>query len=75
MLATNIVTKEDVLGQRRKLITVGLRTRNQIAEIYEKGEFPVLQRAHPLAALYMRDTHEKGHKGILTTLHRSRKNV
>ncbi len=72
MLATNVVTKEDMLWQRRKLITVGSRTRNQIAGIHKKGELSVLQRAHPLAALYMRDAHEKGHEGILTTPHRSR---
>ncbi len=53
MLATNVVTEEDMLGQRRKLITVGSRTRNQTAGIHEKGELSVLQRAHPLAALYM----------------------
>jgi hypothetical protein len=31
MLATNVATEEDVLGQRRKLITVGSRAKNQIA--------------------------------------------
>jgi aromatic ring hydroxylase len=33
MLTTNIVTEENMLGQRRKLITVGSRTRNQISGI------------------------------------------
>jgi hypothetical protein len=75
MLATNVVTEEDVLGQRRKLITVGSRAKNQIAGVYGRGELPVLQRVHPLAMLYMRDAHEKGHEGILSTLQRSRKSV
>ncbi len=75
MLATIIVTKEDVLGQRRKLITIGSRAMNQIAGVYRRGELPVLQGAHPLAALYMHDAHKKGHKGIVTMLHRPRKNV
>jgi hypothetical protein len=75
MLATNIVTEEDMLGQKRKLNTVGSRTSNQIAGIYQKGELPVLQRTHPLATLYMQDAHKKGHEGILTKLHRSRKSV
>jgi hypothetical protein len=59
MLATNIVTKEDVLGQRRRLITVGSRARNQIAGVFGSGELPVPQRADPLAVLYMQDAHEK----------------
>jgi hypothetical protein len=51
MLATNIVTEEDVLGQKRKLITIGSRAMNQIAGVYMRGELPVLQLAHPLASL------------------------
>jgi hypothetical protein len=74
MLATNIVTEEDVLGQKRKLITIGSRAVNQIAGVYRRGELPVLQWAHPLAALYMKDAHEKGHESTVTTLHRSQKN-
>jgi hypothetical protein len=58
MLATNVVTEEDVLGQRRKLITVGSRGKNHIAEVYRRTELPVLQRGHPLAALYIWAAHE-----------------
>ncbi len=75
MLATNVVIEEDMLRQRRKLITVGSRTKNQIAGIYKKGELPMLQRTHPLATLYMQDAHEKCHEGLLTMLHRSRKSA
>ncbi len=75
MLATNVVTEEDVLGQKRKLITVGSRAKNKIAGVYGRGELPVLQTVHPLVTLYMRGAHEKGHEGILSTLHRSRKSV
>jgi hypothetical protein len=41
MLATNIVTEEDMLGQRRKLITIGSRAVNQITGVYRRGELPV----------------------------------
>jgi hypothetical protein len=70
MLATNVVTEEDVLGQRRKLIMIGSRAKNQIAGICGRAELPVLQRVHPLAVLYMRAIHWKGHEGILSTHHR-----
>ncbi len=75
MLATNIITKEDVLGRKRKLITIGSRSVNQIAGMYGTGELPVLQLAQPIAKLYMKEAHEKGHEGTVSTLHRSRKNV
>jgi hypothetical protein len=54
---------------------VGSRAKNQIAGVYGRGELSVLQRVHPLTALYMRNVHEKGHKGVVSTLHRSRKSV
>jgi hypothetical protein len=75
MLASNVVTEENVLGQRRKLITAGLRAKNQIAGVYGRAQLPVLQRVHPLAVLYMWAAHEKGHEGILSTFHRSRRSV
>jgi hypothetical protein len=71
MLATNIVTEEDMLGQKRKLIMIGSRALNQIAGVYGRGELPVLQWAHSLAVLYLKDADEKGHEGKVTTLHRS----
>jgi hypothetical protein len=41
MLATNVVIEEDVLGQKRKLITMGSMAKNQIAGVYGRGELPV----------------------------------
>ncbi len=42
MLAMDVLTEEDVLGQKRKLITVGSRAANQIAGMYGTDELPVL---------------------------------
>jgi hypothetical protein len=75
MSATDVLTEEDVLGQRRKLITVSSRAVNQTPGVYGASELPVLQAAHPLAKLYMKEAHEKGHVGTVSTLHRSRRNV
>ncbi len=71
LLATDVVTEEDVIGKRRKLIMIGSRGRNQIAEVYGRAELPVLPKGHPLSELYMRAAHEEGHKGTLSILHRS----
>jgi hypothetical protein len=60
---------------KRKLITVGSRVANQIASMYGTGELPMLQWTHPMAKLYMKEAHEKGHEGTVSALHRSRKNV
>ncbi len=61
MLATDVVTEEDMIGKRRKLIVIGSRGRNQIAEVYGQAELPVLPKGHPLSELYMRAAHEEGH--------------
>jgi hypothetical protein len=75
MLVTEVVTKEDAIGKRRKLIVIELRGRNQIEGIYRQVELPILPRDHPLSELYVRAAHEEGHEGIVSTLHRSRKKV
>jgi hypothetical protein len=75
MLATDVVTEENVIGKRRKLIVIGSRGRNQIEGIYGQAELPILPRDHPLSELYVRAAHEEGHEGIMSTLHRSRKKV
>jgi hypothetical protein len=36
---------------------------NQVSHTYGAKELPVLQANHPLAKLYMRKAHEKGHEG------------
>jgi hypothetical protein len=61
MLATDVVTEEDVIGRRRKLIVNGSRGRNQIEGIYGQVELPVLPRDHPLSELYIRAALEEGH--------------
>ncbi len=75
MLATDVVTEEDVNGKRRQLIVVESRGRNQIEGMYGQTKLPVLPREHPLSELYMRAAHEEGHKGAVSTLHRSRRKV
>jgi hypothetical protein len=73
MLATDMLTEEDGLGQKRKLITVGSGAVNQIAGVCRTRELPVLKAVHPMAKLYMRKAHERGHEGKVSTLHRSRR--
>jgi hypothetical protein len=68
MLATDVLTKEDVLGKKRKLITIGLRAANQIAPVYGAKALPVLQADHPLAELYVRKAHERGYEGVISSL-------
>ncbi len=75
MLATDVVTEEDINGSRRKLIVVGSRGRNPIEDMYGQTELPVLAREHPLSRLYMQASHVEGHEGTISTLHRSRKKV
>jgi uncharacterized membrane protein len=75
MLATDVATEEDVNGTRRKLIVVGSRGRNQIEDMYGQTELPVMAREHPLSRLSMQAAHEEGHKGSVSTLHRSCKKV
>ncbi len=75
MLATDVVTEDDVNGKRRKLIVVGSRGKNQIEGVYGQTELPVLSREHPLSRIYMRAAHDKGHEGTVSTLHRSRRKV
>jgi hypothetical protein len=75
MLATDVLTEEDVLGQKRKLITVGSRAVNQVAGVYGARELPLLQAANPMARLYMRKAHERGHEGTVSSLHGLRRDV
>jgi hypothetical protein len=42
MLATDVLTEEDVLGQKRKLITVGSWAVNQVMHVYGAKVLPVL---------------------------------
>jgi hypothetical protein len=44
MLATDVVTEEDVNGDKRKLIVIGSRGRNQIKEVYRRVELPVMAK-------------------------------
>jgi hypothetical protein len=75
MLAVDVLTEEDVLGRRRKLITVGSRVANQVENEYRRKALPLLQSVHPLARLYMKKAHEKEHEGAISTLPRPRKEV
>jgi hypothetical protein len=70
------VLKEDNLWEnRRKLITVCSMAASQILQVYGAKALPVLESSHPLAGLYIKKVHRKGHEGVVTTLHRSRKEV
>jgi hypothetical protein len=68
MLATDVVTEEDINGKRRKLIVVGSKGRNQIEGMYCQAELVVLAREHPLSRLYMQAAHEEGHEGAVSIL-------
>jgi hypothetical protein len=73
MLVADVQTEEDMLGKRRKLISVGSRAVKQVAQVYGMKTLHLLQSTHPMAALYMKKPHEKGPEGAISTLHRSRK--
>ncbi len=75
MLATDVVTEEDVTRRRRKLIVIRSTEKNQIEGVYGQTELPVLPRDHPLSEPYMWATDEEGHEGAISTLHRSRRKV
>jgi hypothetical protein len=75
MLAMDVVTEEDINGVKRKLIIIGSRGRNQIKDIYGQAELPVMAKDHKLSKLYVQAAHEDGHKGTVSTLHRSRRKI
>ncbi len=74
-LNVDTVTKEDVNGIKRKLTVIGTRGRNQIQGMYGQTDLPVLAKDHKLSELYIQAAHQKGHEGVITTLHRSRRRV
>ncbi len=74
-LTVGTVTEEGVNGVKRKLTVIGTRGRNQIKGIYGQADLPVLAKDHKLSELYVQATHEEGHEGTITTLHRSRRRV
>jgi hypothetical protein len=73
MLAADVLTEEDILVKRCKLITIGSRAANQIEQVYGMKTLLLLQATHPKADLYMKKAYEKGHEGAVSTLHRTRK--
>ncbi len=75
MLVMDVVTEENIIGVKRKLIVIASRGKNQIEDIYGQTELPVLARGHLLSKLYKQAAHEKGHEGSVSTLHRSRRKV
>ncbi len=50
-----------------------MRAANQIEQVYDVKTLPLLLATHSMVSLYMKKAHEKGHKGAVSTLHRSRK--
>jgi hypothetical protein len=74
-LNVDTVTQENVNGIKRKLTVIGMRGRNQIQGMYGQTNLPVLAKDHKLSELYVQAAHEEGHKGVITTLHRSRRRV
>jgi hypothetical protein len=75
MLASSVLTEEDVVRKWHKLGTVGSRAANQVPQVYGAKALPLLQGDHPLARMYILKAHEKGHEGAISTPHRSRKEV
>ncbi len=68
MVAASVLAGEDVVGRRRKLITVGLKATNQVPQVCQAKALLLLQGDHPLAKLYITRTHEKGHEGAVSTV-------
>jgi hypothetical protein len=65
MLATDVLAEEDVLGKKRKLITIGLQAANQITHVY--GAKTVCCRPVTCwqSCMYVNRAYEKGHKGVI----------
>jgi hypothetical protein len=68
----NMLSTSVLMGTSRKLIVMGNGAKNQIPRFYGKTYFTMLNRYHPRAKKYMKRVHKVGHKGISSTLHRSR---
>jgi hypothetical protein len=68
MLAMDVVTEEDIIRVKRKLIVIGSRGRNQIKDVYGTADLPVMAKDHKLSKLYVQAAHEEGHKGTVSTL-------
>jgi hypothetical protein len=49
MLAAEVLTEEDLLGRRQKLITVSSRATDQIPQVCGARTLPLLQANHPMA--------------------------
>jgi hypothetical protein len=56
-------------------VVIGSRGRNQIQGVYGQANLPVLAKEHKLSELFAQAAHETGHKGVITTLHCSRRRV
>jgi hypothetical protein len=52
MLATDVASEEDVIGRRRKLIVIGSRGRNQIAEVYGRAVASVAEKSPAERAIH-----------------------
>jgi hypothetical protein len=67
--------EEDILGRNQRLIIIGSRAKDQIQMFCGTPHLTVLIRNHQPAKIDMEKAHEIGHKGISSTLHRSRQHI
>ncbi len=75
MLAADVLTKEYILGVKRKLVTLGSRGSDQIPKIDSPAHLPLLTENNPMATLYMEKAHKTAIDGAVAMLHRSRQEV
>jgi hypothetical protein len=68
MLAADVLTEEDILGIKQKLIIPGSRRSNQIPKIYSVTHLPSLNESHPKGKLYMEKAQRIRHEGIVHDL-------
>jgi hypothetical protein len=70
MLATCVLTEEEILMRKSKLISVGSRACNQIPLVSCTVVFPILHSKHPLTKVYLEKADQVGLERTVSSLHR-----
>jgi hypothetical protein len=70
MLAADVLTEEDVIGIKQKLMVLDSIGSNQMPKNYgEPCYLPLLNMEHPLARMYMEKANKEGHERVTSMLH------
>jgi hypothetical protein len=69
MLAAAVLTEEDVLGIKQKLMVLDSIGSNQMPKNYGAPYLPLLNMEHPLDRMYMEKANKEGHERVTSMLH------